>query len=248
LRRQGARNHRAPPSSLLRRDSSPSDAPFDVVRLLTLKKPDTPRWKGQVDVLYFDQDQITAIASAVRSEIFWTFAWDEPMSAREIAQAVGKSAQTVRYHINELVRVGLLLAVEHRKRRSRLEEAYVQAGIVNLTKPRPVPPEYQEQMNKGFDSMMRAVSKERSLAGAVLNERADLRSYARFHKSLIRLGPKEAEQVQKILVEAIKQCEDKEQDEGLRTNVWVYMCPSAGESRRILNEQKSEPRKRRKRD
>ncbi|MBS1713064.1 MAG: helix-turn-helix transcriptional regulator [Armatimonadetes bacterium] len=202
---------------------------------MTLKKPDTPQWEGQVDVLYFDQDQITAIASAVRSEIFWTFTWDEPMSARDIASAVGKSAQTVRYHINELVRVGLLLPVEHRKRRSRLEEAYVQAGISNLTLPRPVPPEYQEQMNRGFDSMMRAVSKERALAGAVLNDGPELRPFARFIKSVVRLDASNAEKAQAILSEALRQIEGLEQPDGTRTNVWVYMSPSIGECRRVLN-------------
>ena len=126
--------------------------------------------------------------------------------------------------------------MEHRKRRSRIEEAYVQAGAENLTMPRPVPPEYQEQMNKGFDSMMRVVSKERRLAGKVLNSHPDLRSFARYHKSLVRLTPELADRMREVLMDVIGQANGLSDEDGLRVNVWVYMCLSTGESRRILAE------------
>ena len=193
-----------------------------------------PRWKGQVEILHFNLAQITAIASSARSEIFWAFHDDVPMSANEIAKDVGKSAQTVRYHINELVKVGLLLPVEHRKSRSRTEEAYVHAGIGNYTQPGDLSPEYLEMMAKGFESMTRSMAKEREAMMQMRSVDIKLGVYQVHETWKVRLTPENAVRVAKILSKAIAEAVALDEDGGLRTHVSCYMSATIGESKRII--------------
>jgi hypothetical protein len=73
---------------------------------------DRPLFAGQVERLEFDLEQIKAIASPARSEVFWGYSSREPSSVQEVAQGMNRSTGTVHYHTNELVRVGLLIQAE----------------------------------------------------------------------------------------------------------------------------------------
>lgn len=55
------------------------------------------------------------------------------MSVSDIAKEIGKSAQTVRYHVNALIELDLILVVDERKRRSRTENLYVRKAVESST-------------------------------------------------------------------------------------------------------------------
>ena len=194
-------------------------------------------WKGQVDVLEFNLDQVTAIASQARSEVFWAFGSETPMSAQEIAKEIGKSAQTVRYHINELVRVGLLMPVEHRKRRSRIEEAYVHPARGLYFKSQPgLSEEYVQQMDRGFQAMARFMGQERDAIVRLRNIDFDYNVFQVFVTYTVRFKPEKAARVKQMLLELLDDAEEMGEDDGLRTKVAVYMSLSLGESTKILKE------------
>ncbi len=195
---------------------------------------DGPEWKGQVEMLHFDLEQVTAIASATRSDIFWSFSADKPMSAQDVAKEVGKSAQAVRYHINELVKVGLLLPVEHRKKRSRTEEAYVQAARAMYYEPKFVSEAYEEQMIRGFDSMTRYLAKEHAAGIRARNLDSNRGAFQAFVRWSVHLNPERARQVKQILLEALREAGSVDEDKGTRVTMAVYMSASLGESRRFL--------------
>ncbi len=75
-------------------------------------------------------DQVRVLSSSACSEVFSAFSPVEPLSAREVGKEVGRSAAAVHEHVDKLLDVGLIVAVDTRKRRSRIETLYVHKGVV----------------------------------------------------------------------------------------------------------------------
>lgn len=84
----------------------------------------------QTDLLELNLDQIRVLSSSACSEVFSAFSPLEPLSAREIGKEVGRSAAAVHEHVDKLLDVGLIVPVETRKRRSRVETLYVHKGLI----------------------------------------------------------------------------------------------------------------------
>ncbi|HLO99686.1 MAG TPA: helix-turn-helix domain-containing protein, partial [Fimbriimonas sp.] len=84
---------------------------------------------GQVERIDLTIEQVRVLSSEIRNEVFYSYQKREPRSVAEVANGLGKSAQTVHYHTNELADAGLLIAVEERKVRSRTEKLYVHAAL-----------------------------------------------------------------------------------------------------------------------
>lgn len=106
-------------------------------RTLVDQIEDKPQWPGQVVRLFFDLPQAKSIASPTRSLIFWSLDWSKPKSAADIGEEIGKAPATVRYHMAELAEQGLILAVDSRKRRSRIETLYVRKAKQNFYQTNP---------------------------------------------------------------------------------------------------------------
>lgn len=194
----------------------------------------------------FELEHVTAIASASRSEVFWAFDKDEPLSTKQVAAGLGKSAQTVRYHVNELVAIGLLLPVEVRKSRSRTEEAYVQSAFEFRAKAPPVSQEYQEQMIRGFDSILRQMSRERAEMVRLMNVDPDLIRYLGYRRYTIRVNPDNAKELRRRLVQLAEDARELETKEGVRVHYTVYMSATASESQKfkkaLFPNQKKKPK------
>lgn len=181
--------------------------------------------------MHFNLAQVTAIASATRSEVFWAFNQVEPLSVKQVAQGIKKSPATVRFHVNELLNVGLLLAVEYRKQRSRTEEAYVQAAMEFRTQLPPITPEYRELINKGFDSILRQMSRERSALIRLEGLDSDLNRYLAYRRHTIRVKPETAAKVKQSLLEVCEEIRNCDDNSGVRVHVAVYMSATLGETK-----------------
>lgn len=84
----------------------------------------------QIELLELNLDQIRVLSSSACSEVFSAFSAIEPLSAREVGNEVGRSAAAVHEHVDKLLDVGLIVPVETRKRRSRVETLYVHKGLI----------------------------------------------------------------------------------------------------------------------
>lgn len=73
-------------------------------------------------------EQREALASPLRLEVFGHFFPSEPLSARELAERMGRSASSVYYHLHRLVEVGLLREAGERPRGTRTETLYELVG------------------------------------------------------------------------------------------------------------------------
>lgn len=191
---------------------------------------------GQVERLEFNLDQVRALASPMRSEVFWTYSSSEPLSAQEVASRADRSKGSVYYHTAELVRVGLLLPVAERQRRSRKESLFVRAGLSLVGQPPPLSDEYRLEAARGFSAILRSLARERRVLHRVWSHYPDIASIALFRLHSLRLKPADAADLRTRLVELVEEFSARESAEGMRLRLAIIAHPDMGELRRAYRQ------------
>jgi hypothetical protein len=186
---------------------------------------------GQVDVLEFTLEHVTAIASPARSEVFWAFNAQEPRSAVDVAKHLRKPASSVHYHVNELVRVALLIQVGERRRKARIERLYVHAGRNVIGRGHPMTDEYRYQAARGFAAILRIFARERAVLHRVLPIRPDLGPFCYFQFLHFRLKPDVAQQLKREILALLAKYQALEDPEGVRVRITAISHPDMGELR-----------------
>lgn len=185
----------------------------------------------------FDLEQVRSLASPIRSEVFWSFRAHEPFSVAEVAKLLGKSAQTVHYHVNELVRVNLLIAVSERKQYARTEKLYVPRGVTNLSRPASNTKEYRDEVVRGFAALARTMAKEHELANAAMDFDPDVSSWLMYRRALLRVDATKMAALKKRLLEVIEDASLYDVGpEGTMIHFSVYAAPTIGTSREWLKQ------------
>lgn len=192
---------------------------------------DRPLFAGQVERLEFDLEQIKAIASPARSEVFWGYSSREPSSVQEVAQGMNRSTGTVHYHTNELVRVGLLIQAGSRKRGARIERLYVHKGRGSFAVWFPRSDEYRRAADKGFHAIMRAIGRERAVLHRVIPHANWVGELAMFTLLSLRLSEADGLRMKSELREVLRRYEKKEDLNGIRIRVAAISHPDIGEMR-----------------
>lgn len=187
-------------------------------------------YPGQIQELIFSKEQLLALASAPRSQVLWAFNEFEPLSVAQVASLIGKSPQSVHYHVNTLVDLGLLLAVETRRKRSREERAYVHAALGLYAPPPPLPKGYADAMSLGFAAIMRQAIREKTLVHRVLEEDASIQPYSAFRIANATVSEEDALAIRNLLYEALDRANRMGGTEGVRVTISVMMLPAVGES------------------
>lgn len=202
-----------------------------------------PKFPGQVPILYFDLPQLEALASPIRSEVFWSFSWEEPRSAADIARALGKSAQTVHYHVNGLLAVGLLLEVDRRRRGARFEKLYVHAAAKLFVQQTP-PSEQHGPITKGFKGLTRMMAREFEAMWEAIDVDPSFQPTGLNRKIAMRLRPEHVAELKRRVLELTDELMDTpSDDEGPHIHMYVFVTPTLGVSQDWI-EKKSRSRKR----
>jgi biotin operon repressor len=174
---------------------------------------------------------VTAIASASRSEVFWSFSSEEPLSVKEVASRLGKSAGSVNYHVLELVRVGLLIPVAERKRVARTEKLYVHVARGLFGQREPVSEEYRREGLRGFASILRIFVRERTALLHALAHAPQLNDFQMFAVHTVRLRPEDAVRLRSELAEVIRRYEGRDDTDGGKIRLCAMIVPEMGEIR-----------------
>lgn len=193
------------------------------------------RWPGQVERGILDLVQVRALASPARAEVYYAFSAEEPLSTHEVAISLRRAAPTVRYHVNELVKAGLLLDVESRKRHARTESAYVHAMVYAFTARPPYEPEYLEEIHKGFGAILRTMERERKTCLAVAQIDPDFYNFVGFRHNFITLPPEHLTRFKARMYEVLGEFEQYADPNGILTHVVSYISPVIAESLPRLN-------------
>jgi predicted ArsR family transcriptional regulator len=188
---------------------------------------------GQVKRAEFSLEQVETLASAIRGEVFWAFTPDHPQSVAEVASGLGKSPQTVHYHVNELARLGLLIAVDSRRQGARTEKLFVHASKTFMGKGAQAPREYRDHAVRGFQAITRTMGRENEALHRVIDVDPSITAFSLYWRTTIRLTPERAQEVKQKLKEVMREAAEADmKDDGARVIVSVYMAPTLSESRR----------------
>ncbi|HRJ25936.1 MAG TPA: helix-turn-helix domain-containing protein [Fimbriimonadaceae bacterium] len=158
---------------------------------------------GQVERLIFSKDQIACIASPVRAEVYWAFPVYSPRSISEVAGDLGKSQQTVHYHVVALVQAGLLLAVAERKRHARIEKLYVRSSVISLDEGPGASAEYLGLQSKAFSALMRSASRDVEIALSMVPEDLSIYLTLGLRRRVFHVTPKQLEGLRDRIFQAI---------------------------------------------
>lgn len=200
-------------------------------------------WPGQQPKTLFTLDQVRAIGSASRSEVFWTYSPQVPMSVQEVAVAIKKSPQSVRYHTNDLLKADLVFPVMLRKKRSRTEEAYVWRAIDYSTPAPPHTSEYLAEMIRGYRAIMRQRDRDREAALHLINEFPDLHLIDLFWLLNVRLTPDTLPVIRTKLKKFIQELEELDTETGNRTTFYFGAAPNIGATRQLYQDLTGKPLK-----
>jgi predicted transcriptional regulator len=185
---------------------------------------------GQREQLTYNDEQLQALTSVARTTVLWGFNENKPLSVAEVAQLIGKSPQSVHAHVNKLVEVGLLVAVETRKKRSRSEKAYVYAARELYTPNPPYTSTCREALSARFAALMRHLVREMSLAQRVMEHDPSYQAYtfARFYNVIV--SEEEAQALRRFFQETLLGASRMTKGEGARVTLACMMLPAVGES------------------
>ncbi|MBX3111423.1 MAG: helix-turn-helix transcriptional regulator [Fimbriimonadaceae bacterium] len=189
-----------------------------------------PMWPGQADVSEFTLDQVRAIASSSRSMVFWTFSSRTPLSVAEVGKIIGKSAQSVRYHTNELLKVGLLLVADTRRRHARTEEAYVRSSVKLVTKGPPVSPDYDFERRRGFQALWRRFDRDRTAAFQLEDFDISLQVPHHFWMETARLSPEDLRRFRAEATALVEKYVALDREDGIRASLVTLSVPAFNES------------------
>lgn len=189
-------------------------------------------FKEQIDRLVLNLEQAECLTSEVRNEVFWAFSPRNPMSVAEVARGLGKSAQTVHYHANELLRVGLLLAVDTRQSRSRTETLYVHKGCGTVDQGAQGSREHNAMRAKSFRfTAKRLVAETDAMYDAVADDPSRFVHDA-FYRGNFFLSPAQSERLRNRMHELLLEIAREPAEPGAaRIHVMLYARPTLGQSR-----------------
>jgi predicted ArsR family transcriptional regulator len=201
---------------------------------------DVMLFEGQVLEAKLTRDQLACLASASRAEVYWNFTPSEPQSISDIAKQIGRSAAAVTYHVNELVRVGILIAVSERKRRSRTEKLYVLQARNFVTKSIGFSPEYDGLILDGYNALLRLMSRERDLYQKAFIEFEDLRGLSTWRRQSVKVSHDKAKEfMERIRLELREFAASPTEDDGVHVAFSFFAIPTLGETRPRLKKSRT---------
>lgn len=198
---------------------------------------------GQVERLVFTLDQAKSLASPVRSAVFWAFSSTSPMSVSEVAKGLKKSAQTVHYHVNALVKEGLLIGVDERKRHARTETLYVRAGYLCVDQGKNANQEYHEVRRRSFALTANNLVRERDLFYKAGYQNADVFNWTYFRWVATRFTPEQLDEIRDRLNAIIAEVSARPEpspEEGKRLRLFFLVQPTQIELNEWLAESASD--------
>jgi len=192
-----------------------------------------PLFPGQIERLTFTLEHVRALASPVRALIFWCFNPYEPMSVSDIAKEIGKSAQTVRYHVNALLELDLILVVDERKRRSRTENLYVRKAVESLDSGAEGTREYNRYRARGLALEARKMTRETAGYYGVLESDPSVVAYSLLRKTHLKLNVEQARKLRQGISQLFREATQNQtsrEDGGVQVNLFMYIMPTAHQS------------------
>lgn len=193
---------------------------------------------GQVERIDFNMEQAECLASVARSEVFWSISFLKPSSIAEIAAGLDRPANTTTYHVNELVRVGLLMVAGERMSKTRREKLYVKAARSFFHLGSEAPREYRDLYVQSFLNLTRTMGRETETVNDLVEYEPDMRDFRILRRYNFKISRERSLELKKLISDAIREFSLTEDPDGVRISTVFYMSPTLAESRGRLKRQK----------
>lgn len=200
-----------------------------------------PKFKGQVEYLELDEEQVKAIASVACDEVYSALSSSVARSIREVAEEVGKSPASVNEQLAKLVKVGLAIQVGTRKRRSRTEATYAKSSVIDQVRVPHQPSEIIALYFKRFQAQMRQLVRQYDAAQDALKEDRSFVAFFMSHSHIAHLSPENSliiKQKVRELMALIIQLDEPDPEARrigghVRTTLAVQLLPTVEESKKL---------------
>lgn len=194
---------------------------------------------NQIERLEINLEQMRGLSSTVRADVFWSFHAIDQKSVNDVAKELGKSAQTIHYHVNALVKVGLLVPGETRRKRSRTEQLYVRKARTSVDPSVGASEEYNRYRARAFKLETQRMVVEDSHFWGMLEQDPEIIHFSVFRKYRLMLTKERASKLRwdlvKVLLDAVRD-HTPASEGGVQVNSIVYMKPTAVQLKKWANE------------
>lgn len=136
-------------------------------------------------------------------------------SARDLAEAIGKSAETMHYHLKALLAADLIEEAYRRPSIKKPEIVY-RAPAVRIHIPASLPKELRGISRKAIVTGVRASIRGFESASLAADETPELRKNIHVIRANMRLKPDDAKRFFELVDEAVQFAKEHESDEGQR--------------------------------
>jgi predicted transcriptional regulator len=199
------------------------------------------RFPGQVEYLELNEKQVAALASVACDEVYSALSSIEARSVREVAEEIGKSPASVGEQLAKLVKVGLVIQVGTRKRRSRTEATYAQTALVDRVRVPERPSKIVQVYFKRFQAQMRQLVKQFDAAQKALLRDRSFVAFFMSHSRIAHLSPVDSLVVKQKVRELIQLVNELDESDPevrragghVRTTLAVQLLPTVHESKKL---------------
>lgn len=192
-----------------------------------------PLWPGQIEDLFYDLDQVRTLCSPIRSLVFWSLDSYEAKSATDVAVEIGKTAQTVRYHLSALLKLDLIMPLSTRKKRSRTETLYVRKARRSLTRG-DAGPEYNRYIVRSIKLETQKIIREVAHFYGYREHDLPKRAFSGYRHFHMRLTPERARKLEddmRMLLQNAAEAQNIDEDGTAEVHAFSILVPTLPQTR-----------------
>lgn len=146
--------------------------------------------------------QLAAMVSPVRHQMVRLMCVLGECTVRELAERLGRSPESLYYHVRALERVGLIVLTRRRSTAGKPEALYHLAGEYLFTDPTQTDPEYLSAMQRSVSSLLRLADRQLHAALETQKEQGTPRApNFRIQQYQARLSRRDLKRLQALLDE-----------------------------------------------
>ena len=173
-----------------------------------------------------EPQQLEAMVSPLRHQILRVLSNEGPLSAAEIAERLGRSAESLYYHLTALVEVELVYKAGERVRPRHREALYDAVASEIRTDPKQTGERYIDAMQRSASSLLRVADRQLKAAYKRQRETASERPRTlRIQQYYTRLTPSAARELEQRLEELLAFVQAADSPDGRRVSITVCTAP-----------------------
>jgi predicted ArsR family transcriptional regulator len=175
--------------------------------------------------LKLNAEQMLCLTSPVRNQLYAHLRARGQATVAELAKDMGRSPESVHYHVKELLKAGLITEA-FRRPAPRKPEVVYESAAKNISLPKPdETPELRAASMHMVLSGLKVVAK--GYRNALLQENPRARRYTHVLRTVVTLSEKDAEEFIQRLEDAVRFATEHSTEEGVELQCSTVVFPNS---------------------